>query len=123
VEVPRYDFTSHSRQGESDFWRRKRLILVEGLWLLRRPSLRRQFAVSIFIDCAPALQLRRRLERDVAERGRTERAVREQYRRCVRPMFERYVAPQARRANIVVRTPIGMEELDKLAQRVGEVLT
>jgi len=121
VEVPRYDFEQHTRAG-MDLWRPKRLVLVEGLWLLRRPSLRRLFSYRVFVQCPGAQQLQRRIARDITERGRAEAAVREQYRRTVRPMFERHVRPQAAWADVVVRSPVGAKPLRELIAAIEELL-
>src|SRR5579862_7022667 len=41
LAVPRYDFSRHVRRRSPGWWRPKPVVLVEGLWLLRRASLRR----------------------------------------------------------------------------------
>jgi hypothetical protein len=39
----------------------------------------------------------------------------------VAPMHELYVAPQRRRADLVVRSPMGAEALDRLAEQIREL--
>src|SRR6266446_4214469 len=63
--VPRYDFTLHKRFLELEVWQPKPLTLVDGLWPLHRPAIRRLFDCRIFIDCPERLRLCRRLARDV----------------------------------------------------------
>ena len=118
LQIPRYDFKRHTRRAELEWWRPKRIILVEGLWVLRRPALRHLFALSIFIECPEALQLRRRLRRDAAERGRSEESVQEQFRRRVLPMSVRHVRPQARWADLIVTSPVRGKVLDRLVARI-----
>lgn len=122
VQMPRYDYQRHTRSAQLHWWRPRRLILVEGLWLLRRPSLRRLFALRVFMECSPQVQLKRRIERDVLERGRSEASVREQFWGRVLPMQERYVQPQARWADLVVKSPLAGRELESLAGRIRQLL-
>jgi uridine kinase len=115
--VPTYDFAEHVRRAIE--WRRPCPILVaEGLWLLWRPSVRRCFAFSIFIRCASRTCLQRRLERDMAERGREAASVRRQFREQVAPMARRYILPQERLADLVVRSPLSAEDVDRIATRL-----
>ena len=103
VRVPQYDFSTHRRRPDWRAFQPKPIILVEGLWLLRRKSLRRLFDWRIYVEAPTALRLRRRLLRDQKQRGRTPASVRTQFRQTVQPMHQRFVAPQARWANVVVR--------------------
>ncbi len=100
--LPCYDFRTHCRQKRGRVLRPKPVILVEGLWLLRRRGLRPRFALSVFLDCPARLRLHRRLERDTKSRGRTPVSVLHQFRRHVEPMHRQYVAPQARWADLVL---------------------
>ncbi|MBI4663913.1 MAG: uridine kinase [Verrucomicrobia bacterium] len=122
VRLPRYDFARHERSKQCCGWQPTAFILAEGLWLLRRPSLRRLFTVSIFIDCAESLRFRRRLQRDRAQRGRTEASVRKQFFGAVAPMHRRFVQPQIRRADIVLKGTLGQRQIDGLVSRIRRLL-
>src|SRR6266478_2144711 len=78
THLPQYNFTSHTRLHTDLPYRPKTLVIVDGLWLLRRPAVRRLFDLRIFLDAPPRLRFRRRLARDVAERGRSPAAARRQ---------------------------------------------
>ena len=118
IVVPEYDFASHCRSQRRVPIDSKELVIVEGLWLLRRPSLRRLFALRIFIECSTHLRLERRLGRDAALRGRTTGSVRRQFRDTVAPMHARFVAPQKRWADAILRAPFGGKEVRGLAERL-----
>jgi uridine kinase len=122
MEVPRYDFNTHTRASCFKRWKPRPFVLVEGLWLLRRPTLRRLFALRVFVECPYDLRLCRRIRRDQAERGRTERSVRRQFAGQVAPMHERFVAPQARWADVVLRSPVNRKEIEQLVQRIRGLL-
>jgi uridine kinase len=118
AQLPRYDFTRHVRHTSPQVLQPKPLILLDGLWLLRRPALRRLFALKIFIDCPPKLRLERRLARDAAVRGRSPASVRRQFKETVEPMNAKYVVPQARWADIHFKTPINPADIKRLAKRL-----
>ncbi|MHC1764276.1 MAG: uridine kinase [Verrucomicrobiia bacterium] len=121
MQVPRYDFARHARSGFV-WWRPCAVVLVEGLWLLQRASIRRLFAWSVFIECDRELCLKRRLMRDVSERGRSDLSVRSQFREHVAPMAERFVQPQAARADWVVQSPLSTAAVDEIEARIRQRL-
>src|SRR6267154_550913 len=104
--VPQYDFKSHARLSRSRTLNPGPVILVEGLWLLRRLSIRRLFPIRIFLHCPVRTRLRRRLQRDLRARSRTRDSVLSQFRQTVEPMHKKYVAPQIRWANLVLRSGV-----------------
>lgn len=104
--VPRYDFATHGRLQEESELKPSRFLIVEGLWLFRRPDLRRLFDLKIFIRSSKELCIERRLQRDTRERGRTYDQVLDQLKRHTLPMSERYVAPQEKWADLVLDAPI-----------------
>jgi hypothetical protein len=82
---------------------------------------RELFDLRIFLACATQLRLERRLARDVAERGRSLEAVREQFWKTVAPMHDRFVAPQARWADIILTEPPSEAEVQGLVDLVGRL--
>src|SRR5918995_5492862 len=84
VEVPIYDFSTHSRTDRSFTVQPRGVILVEGILIFTEALLRDMFDVKIFVDTDSDLRFIRRLERDIAERGRTAQSVIKQYRTTVR---------------------------------------
>jgi uridine kinase len=123
VWLPAYDFKTHTRIPREKTWYPKALVLVEGLWSLLYPAIRRLFDFSIFIECPEPLRLRRRLARDMAERGRQVASIRRQFRETVSPMHERYVAPQAQWANVVLKQPLQDAQISTLCQQLRDLLT
>lgn len=113
--VPQYDFENHSRRLTTKILRPAPVLLLDGLWLLRRPRLRCAFDLSIFIECPAKARLARRLDRDSRSRGRTRASVRRQFLETVEPMHRRYVLPQSRLAAIRLRSPINRQELGRIA--------
>ena len=104
TRIPRYDFSTHCRLPVRRLLHAKPVLLVDGLWLLRRKSLRKLFDFKIFLECPSATRFQRRLSRDLLSRGRTRASIRKQFRTTVEPMHRRFVQDQKRLAGMVVRT-------------------
>jgi len=114
--LPCYDFRSHCRLAKSRILKAKPIILVDGLWLLRRPGIRSLLGFKIFLDCGAHIRFERRLRRDLRSRGRTETSIRKQFRETVEPMHMRYVAPQARFADIILRGQCTSADIQRVVQ-------
>lgn len=122
TQLPRYDFATHCRMVDHAAWEPRPIIFVDGLWLLRRPDLRRLFDLSIFLDTPPALRRERRLARDVVERGYTADEVERRFTRDVTPMHVRYVEPQKRHADLVLAQPFRADQLGDLSHRLWQLV-
>jgi uridine kinase len=123
VEVPIYDFSTHSRTTKTYTVQPRRVILVEGILIFTEAALRCMFDVKIFVDTDSDLRFIRRLERDIAERGRTTESVIKQYQLTVRPMHLEFVEPSKRYADIII--PEGGHNtaaLDMVVARVESLL-
>ncbi len=102
VYLPIYDFKTHSRTNETRRIDPRPVIIVEGILIFAEPNLRSLLEVKIFVDTDPDIRFIRRLERDIAERGRTTEAVIRQYMSTVRPMHLEFVEPSKRYADVIV---------------------
>lgn len=102
VEVPTYDFTTHTRRVETRTVHPAPIILVEGILIFAEPELRELFDVRLFVDTDSDLRIIRRIKRDVQERGRTLDSVIEQYMDTVRPMHLEFVEPSKRYAHVII---------------------
>jgi uridine kinase len=102
VNLPVYDFSTHSRTSKHIKISPRRIILVEGILIFAEPQLRPLFDVKIFVDTDPDLRFIRRLQRDIAERGRTAESVVHQYLKTVRPMHLEFVEPSKRYADVII---------------------
>ena len=120
--VPKYNFANHAREVEEPVLSAKPVILVEGLWLYRRASVRRIFDRRIFLRLPEHVCASRRMRRDTVERGRNQTQVREQWNEHARPMYERFVAPQERWADLVLTAAPDEERVVSLAAEIRENL-
>jgi uridine kinase len=102
AELPVYDFTRHVRMPETAPVRPGSAIIVEGILIFADKALRELMDVKVFVDTDADIRFIRRLQRDIAERGRTVPSVIEQYMSTVKPMHEEFVEPSRRYADIIV---------------------
>jgi uridine kinase len=105
VDIPRYDFTRHARRSDVERYEPRRAIIVEGILIFSEPALRELMDVKVFVDADADTRFIRRLQRDVAERGRTLDSVVEQYLATVKPMHFEFVEPSKRYADLII--PLG----------------
>jgi len=123
VELPVYDFTRHSRTDKTIRVNPQRVIIVEGILIFAEPRLRELFDVKIFVDTDADLRFIRRLERDIAERGRSMETVVKQYLTTVRPMHLEFVEPSKRYADIIIpEGGLNTVALDIVIARVESLL-
>jgi uridine kinase len=80
VEIPVYDFKTHSRTAET----------------------RHIDPQPVILDCDADLRFIRRLQRDIEERERSPESVIAQYLRTVRPMHLEFVEPSKRYADVII---------------------
>ncbi len=102
VDLPVYDFKNHIRTQDTIHVSPKSIIMVEGILIFSDASLRKLLDVKIFVDTDSDIRFIRRLERDIAERGRTTESVIHQYLTTVRPMHLEFVEPSKRYADVIV---------------------
>jgi len=120
IQVPRYDFASHTRKREMDRLEPTAFVLVEGTLILTQAEVRNELDYSVFIRARESVRFERRLRRDVEERGRTPEGVRKQFELQVKPMHDRFVEPSAQYAGTVVSGEMPIEEeIAKILQYIA----
>ncbi len=97
VEVPIYDFTTHTRRVEP-----RGVTLVEGILIFAHKALRELMGLKIFVDTDADIRFIQRLQRDITERRRTMKSVVRQYLEIMRPMYLEFVEPSKRYADIII---------------------
>ncbi len=124
VDVPIYDFTTHTRRHETQRLEPKPVILVEGILILADRALREMMDIKIYVDTDADLRFIRRLKRDLEDRGRTIQSVIEQYEETVRPMHNSFVEPSKRYADIIIPeggfNPIPIDMLVARIEKITE---
>ena len=102
IELPNYDFKTHTRTPETTTVHPQLILIVEGILLFAEPDLRELFDLKIYVDTDADIRFIRRLSRDIEERGRTTESVVNQYLETVRPMHLEFVEPSKRYASVII---------------------
>lgn len=128
IELPIYDFKTHTRLNETRLLQPKPIVIVEGILIFAESRLLEQMDIKVFVDTPDDIRFIRRLGRDLAERGRTLESVIEQYIATVRPMHMQFVEPSKRYADVII--PEGGHNLvsidllsGKIRERLGTALS
>ncbi len=119
VNVPVYDFSTHTRTAKVVPLAPRKVVIVEGILVLAEPDLRAQMAMRVFVDTDPDIRMIRRLRRDMNERGRTLESVVTQYLESVRPMHLEFVEPSKRHAHVII--PEGGENFVAVEMLVARI--
>jgi len=123
VEVPVYDFTTHTRKEETLRVEPRKVILVEGILIFAEKILRDLMDVKVFVDTDADIRFIRRLQRDLTERGRTVQSVIRQYMETVRPMHLEFVEPSKRYADVIVpEGGFNLTAIDMIVARIKDMM-
>lgn len=123
VQVPVYDYETHNRGEETVVVGPCDIVIVEGILLLHRTAVREVLDLSVFVDVPEEVCLRRRIRRDVAQRGRTRESVLAQYEKTVGPMFREFVKPSMEYADLVVDNSADTSaSLDDLLRKIRDLV-
>ena len=123
IEKPVYDFTSHTRRGETETVEPRSVIIIEGILVLAESALEERMDIKIYVDAADDIRLMRRIRRDMEERDRSIEGILRQYERTVRPMHLEFVEPSKREADIIIpRGGHNEVAIQMVVSRIQEVL-
>ncbi|NBO64034.1 MAG: uridine kinase [Acidobacteria bacterium] len=102
IEMPVYDFATHTRRPETELIEPKPILMLEGILIFTDARLREMMDLKVYVDTADDLRFIRRLQRDVNERGRSVDLVIRQYLETVRPMHNQFVEPTKKFADVII---------------------
>ena len=122
IEMPEYDFSLHNRSSKTITVKPAPVIVIEGLFALYDADLRKMMSLKIFVDTAPDVRFIRRLQRDIAERGRSTDSVIKQYLDTVRPMHKQFIEPTKRRADVILPHGANGPAVDIITTKVVNVI-
>ena len=114
IRAPRYDFATHTRTHSEQLITPGHYVILEGLFALHWPEVRAFLSTKLFVSAPDEVCLKRRLARDVVERGRTPESVRWQFETTVKPMAHQHLLPAQVYADLVL---VGTEPIDALGAR------
>ena len=123
IEKPIYDYTVHNRSTKTEIVEPSDVIILEGLFALYNPEIRKMEDIKIFVHTDADIRFIRRLKRDIEERNRTMESVMGQYMNTVKPMHDQFIEPTKTYADVIL--PKGMTNtvgIDLLKTKICSVL-
>lgn len=109
INKPVYDFVRHRRAPRAERVEPSDVIVVDGILLLVEERIRARLDIKVFVDTDADIRLVRRIQRDLAQRGRPLEEILDQYLTTVQPMHLQFVEPSKRYADLII--PRGGENL------------
>ena len=122
IEMPVYDFAADNRSSKTITVKPAPVIVIEGLFALFDADLRKMMSLKIFVDTAADVRFIRRLQRDIAERGRSADSVINQYLETVRPMHKQFIEPTKRYADVILPHGANGPAVDIITTKVRSLL-
>ena len=102
IKPPTYSYKRHKRLKKKGNLRQGDLLIVDGILILLKKSIRDFFDLSIFLKVNSLERLRRRIKRDTNDRGRSEFEINDRFYKMIKPMHKKYVKPYERFADVVL---------------------
>jgi uridine kinase len=102
IDMPVYDFATHSRKDETRRVCPARIVIIEGILIFSEERVRDLCDLKVFIEANEVVCYTRRLRRDTVERGRTSDEVEKRYIDHVVPSFRTFVDPSKYYADIIL---------------------
>lgn len=122
IAMPEYDFTLDNRSNKTILVKPAPVIVIEGLFALYDADLRDMMSLKIFVDTAPDVRFIRRMQRDIAERGRSVESIVGQYMETVRPMHKQFIEPTKRYADVILPHGANDPAIDVITTKVASVI-
>ncbi|KAG5285479.1 hypothetical protein AALO_G00003850 [Alosa alosa] len=123
VQIPVYDFITHSRKDEFVTLYPADVVLFEGILIFYSQEIRDLFQMKLFVDTDADTRLSRRVLRDIEERGRDLEQVLTQYITFVKPAFEEFCLPTKKYADVII--PRGADNLvaiNLIVQHIQDIM-
>ncbi|XP_039620310.1 uridine-cytidine kinase 1 isoform X1 [Polypterus senegalus] len=122
VEVPTYDFVTHSRLQEMTTVYPGDVVLFEGILVFYGQEIRDMFHLKLFVDTDSDVRLSRRVLRDM-QRGRELEQILCQYTTFVKPAFEEFCLPTKKYADVIIPRGVdNMVAINLIVQHIQDIL-
>ncbi|XP_040541957.1 uridine-cytidine kinase 1 isoform X1 [Gallus gallus] len=122
VEVPTYDFVTHSRMPDTTVVYPADVVLFEGILVFYNQDIRDMFHLRLFVDTDSDVRLSRRVLRDM-KRGRDLEQILTQYTTFVKPAFEEFCLPTKKYADVIIPRGVdNMVAINLIVQHIQDIL-
>uniref|UniRef100_UPI0037E9423D uridine-cytidine kinase 1 n=1 Tax=Semicossyphus pulcher TaxID=241346 RepID=UPI0037E9423D len=122
VEVPTYDFVTHSRLEDRITVYPADVVLFEGILVFYTQKVRDMFHMKLFVDTDSDVRLSRRVLRDM-NRGRDLEQILSQYTTFVKPAFEEFCLPTKKYVDVIIPRGVdNMVAINLIVQHIQDIL-
>jgi uridine kinase len=97
IKEPIYSYKSHKRLKKNKLLKPKRIIILEGLHIFCNDELINLIDFGLFLNLDSQTRLKRRIKRDIKERGRTEEEVINRFNEMCEPMYKKFIYPSRKK--------------------------
>ena len=102
INQPIYSFIYHNRTEKTKLVKPKKIMIIEGILILNNIKLRGLIDYKVFVDATENLRFKRRLDRDINQRGRIAEEVIELFNTRLNKMHNLYVEPMKEFCDIII---------------------
>ena len=106
VNTPTYCYKTHLRKHITNPVGKSDILVIDGLFILFKKNIRNFFDLTIFLDVDLNLRIKRRIKRDLVERGRKKLDVLERFEKMINPMHEEFVEPTKNYAKLIFKDDV-----------------
>jgi len=102
IQMPQYDFVQQCRLPTTTEVLPAEYLILEGIFATSYPRLNALTQLRVFLNIPLEVALDRRIQRDVAERGRDHASIKAQFEQTVAPSYKKYQAEMKQHANLTL---------------------
>tara|TARA_B100001142_G_scaffold24939_2_gene22719 strand:+ start:6912 stop:7535 length:624 start_codon:yes stop_codon:yes gene_type:complete len=123
VEIPVYDYKTHTRKSKTSGIIYKPILIIEGIFAIYNKKIRNLMNLAVFIDIENNIRKERRIKRDMIQRERTEDSIIYQYENVVEPMYKKYISPMKKKSNLILKEiSEKSNEFNKLVNYINKII-
>ena len=120
IKEPIYSYKSHKRLKKNKLLKSKRIIILEGLHIFCNDELINLIDFGLFLNLDSQTRLKRRIKRDIKERGRTKEEVINRFNEMCEPMYKKFIYPSRKKANTVINS--NQKSINEIINLINEFI-
>lgn len=123
VEIPIYDYKTHTRANKTRKLINKPILIIEGIFAVYSKKIRDLMNLVIYINTENKIRKYRRIQRDIVQRKRTRKSIISQYENVVEPMYKKYILPMKNKSDLILKENSEKSyEFNKLTNYINKVI-
>jgi len=123
VEIPIYDYKTHTTKNKTSKLINKPILIIEGIFAVFNKKIRNLMDLVIYIDIENKTRRERRIQRDTIQRKRTRESIIFQYENVVEPMYKKYILPMKNKSDLILKENSEKSyEFNKLTNYINKVI-